>query len=155
MVECKAAAGVVLERLCGQHDVVMPRVSYDLRGRCAGVSYDGQRHISFNLRLFREHFFDFIESVVPHELAHVMHEDSKVGGRDHGKEWKAVMQRLGFRATVFHNYCTDFASSRTGLFRYSCVCGSRVVGLEMHRDIQARPWLYQCDKCQRRFIYLK
>lgn len=45
---------MALERLCAKHGILMPKVSYDVRGKCAGLSLDGQNHISFNLYLFRE-----------------------------------------------------------------------------------------------------
>lgn len=149
---------MVLERLCREHGIVMPRVSYDLRGRCAGVSYNDKNWINFNIFLFRENFTDFLENVVPHELCHAWMDQLKLKGRAHGKEWKELMGRMGIPALRCHNYCIDYSVSRTGLFRYQCACpgaaGGHMVGLELHREIQAEPELYRCERCKVGFVYI-
>jgi SprT protein len=146
---------MALERLCAQHDIVMPKVTYNLRGKCAGVSYDAMCWIDFNLFLFRENFDEFIKQVVPHELCHVWQEQLKLKGRPHGKEWKGLMARMGLVAERTHNFCVEFSLSRTGLFRHRCGCGTgRMVGLEMHREMQEHPLSYRCEVCGRLFVYV-
>jgi SprT protein len=157
VLECKAGAELALERLCKQYNIVMPRVTYGLRGKSAGVSYDHLNWIEFNLFLFRENFDEFINQVVPHELCHAWQDQLKLKGRPHGKEWKGLMARMGLVAERTHNFCVEFSLSRTGLFRYRCNCNCGVghmVGLEMHREMEAHPLSYRCEKCGRLFVYV-
>ena len=155
-IECRAATKVEVERLCGEHGIIVPQVSFTLRGRCAGVSLTGLNHVNFNLVMFRENFFDFLENVIPHELCHAWFDQLGLKGWPHGKGWQDLMKRCGVVAEKYHDYCTEGAVSRTGLFRYRCACSGvgHLVSLEMHRRVQERPDLFQCGECRMGFVYV-
>jgi SprT protein len=155
-IDCRAATKVEVERLCQEHGITVPQVSFTLRGRCAGLSYTAQNHVNFNLVMFRENFFDFLANVIPHELCHAWFDQLGLKGWAHGKGWQDLMKRCGVVAEKYHDYCTDGSVSRTGLFRYRCSCPGvgHLVSLEMHRRVQDRPDLFQCGECRMRFLYL-
>jgi SprT protein len=156
-IDCRVATKVEVERLCAKHGIVVPRVSFGLRSRCAGISYTGLNWVDFNLVMFRENFFDFLANVIPHELCHAWFDQLGLKGwPPHGKGWQDLMKRCGIKAEKYHNYCTEGAVSRTGLFRYRCVCSGvgHLVSLEMHRRVQERPDLFNCGVCRVGFVYV-
>lgn len=60
--------------------------------KCAGQFFPGVNGYKFNLSLAKENLKDFIEVIVPHELAHhVTHSLFPLAKNPHGKEWRSVM----------------------------------------------------------------
>jgi SprT protein len=143
---------MVLERLCKEHNIVMPTVTFDLRGSDAGEAFVPFNLINLNMTLFRENFDDYVFNTIPHELAHVWQGQLKLRGQPHGREWKSLMKRLGAPPIRCHNLLTDAAESRTGNFLYRCLCRpANMVGLELHRKIQQNPQAFRCDRCHNLF----
>jgi predicted SprT family Zn-dependent metalloprotease len=74
-------------------------VKYDLHlstemkdRRCAGQFLPGINGYRFNLTLAKENIDEFIEVVVPHEIAHqIQHQLFPNAKNPHGKEWRGIM----------------------------------------------------------------
>lgn len=75
----------------------MPEIRHNLKSRTAGMAYHAQWMLRFNLILLVENEKEFMDVIIPHEVAHLVNRTvNKVPeGRKrlsaHGKEWKAVM----------------------------------------------------------------
>jgi len=60
--------------------------------------------------LYPENVEKFLAITVPHEVAHFVifiQYDNKKRPPNHGKEWKAVMKKLGVFDTTYHKYNVD------------------------------------------------
>jgi len=94
------------------------KVSYDLQKsddikdrRCAGQYYPGTHAYRFNLTLAKENLDDFIEIVVPHEIAHqidhILHPKESAKA-PHGKNWQTVMTKcFKIPGDRYHTYDTS------------------------------------------------
>lgn len=154
VLECKAAAKDRVESLCAEHGIVVPKVTFNVKGTDGGCAYIDHHWIDLNLMLFRENFQDFIDNVLPHELCHLWAIALKLGGGAHGREWKGLMRRMGAPPIPCHNMNTDAAASTTGFFRYRCLCNSNMVSFEKHRAMQEFPEDYFCGRCEQQFVYV-
>ena len=155
VLEVKAATKVRVEELCEKHGIVIPRVTFNLTGTFAGVAYTEHNWIDLNMMLFRENIIDCVGEVVPHEICHLWKVALGLGGGSHGKEWKALMRRMGVAPRRCHNMNTDASVSKSGLFRYRCLCSlGNMVSLEKHRAMQEFPGSYICGRCEQQFVYV-
>ena len=98
-------------------DLAMPEIRWDVKNTDGGRANHAQNYVRFNLILCVENETKFLETTVPHELAHciagtlfydaVLKETGKKM-RPHGKQWKEVMSVLSTPASVTHSYdCTS------------------------------------------------
>jgi SprT protein len=155
VLDVKAATRVRVDELCRKHGIAIPKVTFNLTGTYAGVAYIERNWMDFNMMLFRENFEESIEETVAHELAHLWHTALKIGGRAHGKEWKALMRRMEVAPRACHNMNTDAAASTTGFFLYRCLCNTgNMVSFEKHRRMQEYPEDYFCGRCEQQFVYV-
>jgi len=88
-----------------------PEVRYDIRNTNGGEAWVNTNRIRLNLTFLVENDKVFLESTVPHEVAHLVSHavyDSKpMNGKKvkpHGKEWKEVMDILGLPPKTKHTY---------------------------------------------------
>lgn len=89
-----------------------PTVTYDVRGTRAGVAYYTAYKVGFNPVLLMENLDEFIQSTVPHELAHLLTynlfpEAFITFGRKrehHGYHWQTVMIALGADPKRCHEF---------------------------------------------------
>jgi len=131
----------VLECLCKAEDVFrnnqfpMIPIEYDLKGKTAGqfCTRMGKMFIRVNMILLNENKEEYIKEVIPHEVAHYVvrvvygtleyrmyHKPVK----SHGKEWKAVMERVfGLESNRCHSF--DVSNSRRRMRRHVWNCGCR------------------------------
>lgn len=124
-----------------------PTVSFAVRGVKAGVAYLQQNEIRFNPVLLQENGQEFIQQVVPHELAHVL--VHQLFGRiaPHGKEWKMVMEQVfGVPAETYH--CFDTASVAGKQFPYECGCQTHWLSVRRHNAIVRDQRHYVCKLCK-------
>ncbi len=157
VLECKAAAKVRVEELCEKHGILIPEVTFTVRGTDAGQAFVDFNRIDLNMALFRENFDHVLGQVVPHELAHLWVIQLKLGGKPHGREWQSLMRRMGVPPIPCHNMNVDAVVTykSTGFFSYRCLCNTgNMVSLEMHRRIQSEPEVYRCDRCDQQFVYI-
>jgi SprT protein len=128
-----------------------PSIRFDLRGRAAGQARVGHRTrtvIRYNPVLLRDNPDDFLDSTVPHEVAHVVaFARHGAGIRPHGPEWIAIMQHLGAAPRRCHDY--DIAGLKTRTFReldYHCACrGHRLTSIRHRRALAGQ--IYICRRC--------
>lgn len=129
-----------------------PEIHFDLRGRSAGMMchIPGRPpKLRFNLQLLAENRDGFLETTVPHEVAHlVVRELFGAAARPHGREWKAVMAFFGVEANRCHDY--DVSGSQTRRlerFLYQCDCRQHQLTSIRHRRVLGGQ-TYLCRACK-------
>lgn len=124
----------------------MPRLRFDLRGRCAGQARLQEWCIRLNRELLQRYQDAFIEDTVPHELAHLvafaMHGP---GIQPHGRQWRDVMALLGCQPEVCHRYEVKPAR-QIKRFGYRCGCRAHALSSIRHRRV-AQGFSYRCRSC--------
>lgn len=110
-----------------------PSISYDLRGKTAGTATYQKNHIRLNATLLMENKEHFMETTVPHELAHLLTyqvfgvpRDRNGRHRPHGIEWEGMMQLLGVNPNRTHSYdTTNSVARKNKQFVWKCEnCGT-------------------------------
>ncbi len=144
-----------LLRQCTQHfdhDFKPIEIRFDLRGRTSGmyVLKNRQRYLRFNPFIFAKYFEDSMATTVPHEVAHYV-ADMLFGFKNilpHGKEWQAIMGKLGVEPRVTGNYdLSGIAVKRQRRFTYVCECMSHELTAVRHNRISRGKAQYFCRKC--------
>lgn len=88
-------------------------VRFDIRNTNGGEAHFGKNpnRIRYNLTFLVENEAEFLETTVPHEVAHLVarhvYTSKPMNGkkvRPHGKEWKEVMGVLGVEPRIKHSY---------------------------------------------------
>lgn len=91
----------------------MPEIRYDVKNTDGGLAYHQLWLIRLNLILCFENEKHFIDTTVPHEVAHLIaravYNDKVLAEtgkkmRPHGKEWKEVMGLFELAPKVTHSY---------------------------------------------------
>lgn len=104
-----------------------PVIKYDVRGTVGGYAYAGEWKVDFNSTLLMENLEHFIDSTVPHEIAHLV--DHAVYGVQrkgykrvsHGATWKSVMRLFGCDGKRTHQYDVQNAQvKKKAKFHYVC-----------------------------------
>ncbi|QDJ13298.1 SprT family protein [Mergibacter septicus] len=135
-----------------QRDFLLPQVSYQVRGLKAGVAYLQQWQIRLNPLLLLENPTDFIQQVVPHELAHLIVYACYGNVRPHGKEWKFVMEQLfHLKSDVYHQF--DITNVQGKTFAYSCHCQTHYLSLRRHNRVIRQQAIYHCKQCNSQLQY--
>ena len=145
----------------------LPRLQFDLRGCCAGraaVNIVGLNpSIQLNPILLNNNESNFIETVIPHEVAHLL--TNRLFGfwvKPHGREWKSVMVALGLQPIRCHNYDVSNAQvrripsgRRERRFIYACACRSIQETARSHFKLQSGEIKYQgpCKYCGEDFKF--
>lgn len=124
-----------------------PTVNYQVRGVKAGAAYLQQNEIRLNRTLLLENPHEFLNQVVPHELAHLI--VYQVFGRvkPHGEEWQTVMEHIfHLPADTCHQFDVENVLGRT--FAYRCQCQTHHLSVRRHNKIQRENAVYLCRKCR-------
>lgn len=130
-----------------EREFPVPNVSYAVRGLKAGVAYLKQNEIRLNPVLLVQNGHNFVQQVVPHELAHLIVYQQFGRVAPHGKEWKMVMEQvLGVAAETYH--CFDVSDVLGQTFLYECGCQQHALSLRRHNAIQRQQRCYICRKCK-------
>lgn len=103
----------------GCHLTIPVRFEYDIELRSlayskyAAFADDHNNYIGVNSTLFRLNVHEFLNEIIPHEIAHlVQHAKFNVKGvhtLPHGMHWKEIMRMLGKKPTEHHEF--DFGPS--------------------------------------------
>lgn len=94
----------------------------------------------FQLDLAEKNMDDYINQVVPHEVAHYIQFEhyGYYNNKPHGRQWKFVMvQVMGIPAIRCHEY--DLGETKTRQFKkvvYVCDCQEFSVTLKLHNKMQ-------------------
>ncbi len=126
--------------LCGA-DAGLPTARYLRRHRLAG-----ENEIRLNPVLLLENQQEFIDEVVPHELAHLLVWQHFGRVAPHGKEWKWMMESvLGVPARRTHRFELD--SVRQNTFPYRCRCQQHQLTVRRHNRVVRGEATYRCVRC--------
>ena len=143
----------VLER---QWEIDLPRpdIRIDLRGTAAGQAQLQNAVLRFNSQMLAEYGGEFIDSTVPHEVAHLaVYRIFGRRARPHGQEWRQLMLQLGASPERCHQYRVQ-PTRRLKRFIYRCSCRlHRVTSIRHHRA--QRGTRYVCTRCRGRLRYVK
>lgn len=115
------------------------------RGRAAGTAHLQKNELRFNPFMFQQNSAEFLETVVPHEVAHII--VFQIYGnavKPHGKEWKAVMLKVyGLSPSRTHTF--DVPPQKQS-YEYRCSCQRHQ--FTKHRHTRAQKGVeYICKGC--------
>lgn len=136
----------------------LPIISFDLRGRVAGLAYPHMWKIRINLEMLMNSGRAFIDEVIPHELAHlIVHQyytvdKKRMHIKPHGDEWKMMMCdvfKLPPKRT--HNY--EVPKRTKTVFVYTCQCSEYPLSIIRHNKIRAGSARYSCKKCHQNLVF--
>ncbi len=125
-----------------------PTLHYNQRGTIAGSAYYANWEIRINPTLLIENKQNFIEEVIPHELAHLLVNRHFGRVAPHGKEWKWMMETvLGVSAKRTHHF--DVSTVKAKTFRYACQCEEEhQLTIRRHNKVLRGETQYRCRHCQ-------
>lgn len=116
--------------LCAHKPMPMPTVSFELRGRTGGTAFTSKTgpkswHLRFNAQMLIDNEAEYLNQIVPHEVAHLVDAHLSPSGRSsHGPSWQRVMAEFGRPADRLHTMKVDTTSTATIVFRFKCGCNS-------------------------------
>ncbi|MFZ4835589.1 SprT family zinc-dependent metalloprotease [Rouxiella sp. Mn2063] len=128
-------------------DYPEPDVSYQQRGTTAGTAWLQDWKIRLNPVLLQENQQQFIDEVVPHELAHLLvYRRFGRKAAPHGKEWQWMMEQvLGVSASRTHQFEISSVQSKT--YPYLCGCGDHQLTIRRHNRVLRKEAEYRCRRC--------
>lgn len=127
-------------------------ISYNLKGRTAGLAWSFQKLIQLNLGLLNDPRYqdDMLNDTVPHEVCHIVQYQIAPRSKSHGYEWQRLMLMIGLQPTRCHSYETTPARKHSRPHSYRCDCDQvRMVTNLMHTKIQPGK-IYTCNNCKGR-----
>jgi predicted SprT family Zn-dependent metalloprotease len=152
-----------------KHKIVLPDVKFTLTGCAAGTStFYGDETVgvlNFNSVLMEENWEVFIETTVPHEVAHYC-SDIYVGTQftrnkriiSHGSMWKSMMRFFGVKEIKrCHSYRLDNVKQvrKTKRFLYVCEGGhEHQISTVIHNRIN-KGEVRVCSKCKTDITFVK
>jgi SprT protein len=91
-------------------------VSFELEQtdpKCAGMAYHDRLRIGLNMILFRDNVKEFLNQVIPHEVAHLAQlcyeRKNNMAHNSHGIVWKSMMASMHKKPDVHHSMDTSKA----------------------------------------------
>lgn len=116
------------------------------RGKAAGTAHLQKNELRFNYFMYQQNPAEFLSSVVPHEVAHiVVYQIYGNSVKPHGKEWQAVMFRVfGIRPNRTHTF--DVPPQKNS-YEYHCSCQKHHFSKQRHTRAQ-KGTEYICKKCR-------
>ncbi|MGO1190673.1 SprT family zinc-dependent metalloprotease [Vibrio casei] len=133
------------------YEYTSPDYNFNVRGKVAGKAYLTLWQIRLNPILFLENQDEFLQHVIPHELAHLIayHQFGRV--KPHGKEWQYIMiEVFGISAQTRHSF--DISSVQGKTFSYQCQCREHELTIRRHNKIQRHQSYYHCTVCESQLI---
>ncbi|ETI57899.1 SprT family zinc-dependent metalloprotease [Marinomonas profundimaris] len=116
------------------------------RGRAAGTAHLHKNELRFNVFMYQQNPKEFLETVVPHEVAHIIvYQIYGDNVRPHGKEWQAVMLKVyGIEPSRTHSFDVPPLKET---FEYHCSCQKHQFSKQRHTRAQ-RGTEYVCKGCR-------
>lgn len=123
-----------------------PKIIYQQRGTSAGTAWLHAWEIRLNPVLLIENQQQFIDEVVPHELAHllVFHQFGRVP--PHGKEWRWVMESV-LQVSARRTHQFEISSVQSKTFPYRCACQQHHLTVRRHNRVLRGESEYRCRQC--------
>ncbi|WP_409419492.1 SprT family zinc-dependent metalloprotease [Marinomonas sp. RS-M-Aa-14] len=119
--------------------------NFKQRGKAAGTAHLQKNELRFNYFMYQQNPTEFLNSVVPHEVAHmVVYQIYGNSVKPHGKEWQAVMFKVfGIRPNRTHTF--DVPPQKNS-YEYYCACQKHHFSKQRHTRAQ-KGTEYICKKC--------
>ena len=137
-------------------DLSTLRITFDLRGRAAGMAsarrdYRTRALTDFMVRfnhdmLTRDAFTHVLEDTVPHEIAHIVCFANPTLGRNHDHGWARVCRALGGNGERCHS--EDVVYGKGNTYEYTTDAGHKVrMSQKLHNNVQqGRTYTYSKGK---------
>jgi len=140
--------GIASEKHNRHFDI--PKITYKTKGTCGGKAWGHEWRIDFNMGLIVDNMNEYLNQVVPHEIAHLIvhaihgteYKRTRGGMRrvSHGTRFYKVMREFGVDETRCHSMDTSKvkrATRKTKKFQYKCACGTLLeMGAIRHKKQQ-------------------
>lgn len=134
----------------------VPKINVNQRGKAAGTAWLTRWEVRFNPVLLEDNFTEFLNQVVPHEVAHLVvfdrYQTPHYRPKPHGKEWKFVMETV-FSRPAITRHTFDIKKTQGQTFDYNCGCRIHVLTKIRHNKVQRGKARYYCAKCKKELIY--
>lgn len=111
--------------------------------------------VYLNLELFQKNQKTFLDTIIPHEVAHIV--ACRLNPKDtyHGKTWKSVMQDVfSLPPERCHTMNTRGLGRNVKHFVYICACKKHLVSSVRHKKI-AQGKKYVCLSCKKQLVFLR
>ncbi len=137
-----------------------PTITFRRSGKNAGTAFLIQNRINFNPVFLVENFQEYINQVIPHEVAHLIvfqvygkqrnlnksfFRKRSIPVKPHGEEWRHLMESV-FGADAFTTHNFDTASLGIKTFTYQCGCQTIELTTRRHNRIR-NGVSYRCKRC--------
>ncbi|WP_435236810.1 SprT family zinc-dependent metalloprotease [Psychromonas sp. PT13] len=144
-LQVKSEDYFILAECFFDHAFSRPEYLFNQRGKSAGTAHLQRNLIKFNPILFTQNKQEFIDQVVPHEVAHIIAYQQYGKVKPHGKEWQHIMKHVFHRpATTTHTL--DIKDVMGKQYRYQCLCDTHLLTIRRHNNI-LKGTKYICKKC--------
>lgn len=134
-----------------------PEIKYNVKGRNGGecvVWPDGRCILRFNSKFLKEDPDEFVNVIVPHELAHYVTHIIYGKVAPHGKEWQEIMNLFGIENSGrCHSFSTDEPDAMYP-WVYECRCDLHFLSSKRHGLVK-RGREYTCKKCGSCITFVK
>jgi SprT protein len=131
------------------------KVYFNLTGVCAGKANTHQNQLFYNLILAEENLKEFLNSTVPHEIAHLYQFKINPNSTAHNNLFYNVMSRLGYLGTRTHKFNTaTIKKMKYGvIYNYSCNCTTHQLSPKIHNKILAGQKRF-CGRCKAQIKFI-
>lgn len=129
-------------------------------GTTAGHCNYSKKELMFQLDLAEHNATEFINQIVPHEVAHYIQRavyGYNANVKTHGREWKFIMSRVfNIRPDRCHAFDTSVTKTkRKKRFEYRCNCKSHEITSIMHNRMLLNKKRYMCCLCRTEISFIK
>jgi SprT protein len=145
-IEGKVATCIKQANAYFDSNINLPNIRLNQKGSAAGTAYLQRHEVRFNFDMFKQDPAEFVNTVVPHEIAHLF--VYKIYGpkvKPHGLEWQSIMVKVfGLAPNRTHTFAVKPANKS---FLYQCECSEHSLTIRRHNKI-LKGGLYQCRSCK-------
>lgn len=120
--------------------------NFKQKGKAAGTAHLQKNEMRFNLFMYEQNPKEFLQTVVPHEVAHIIvYQIYGSHVKPHGKEWQAVMIKV-FGIQPNRTHCFDVPPPKKS-YEYVCQCSTYPFTQRRHNRVQ-KGAEYICKNCR-------